>query len=83
MSMSPHFRTTVNVARKHSRVSVVAAAVAASGVLGAAGFTASAAPRAQAIDDVANTAQAGSQSTSGQQGSFPFEAIKGVQTREN
>jgi hypothetical protein len=82
MSMSSHFRTTVNIARKHSRVSVVAAAVAASGVLGAAGFAASAAPKAQAIDNVANIAQAGSQPTSGQPGSFISNAFSGVQARD-
>jgi hypothetical protein len=63
-------------------VSVVAAAVVASGVLGAAGFAASAAPRAQAIDNVANTAQAGSPWTWGQPGSFLSKAITGVQTQD-
>jgi hypothetical protein len=50
-------RTTANFARKHSRASLIAGSAAAVGVLGAAGFSVGAAPWAQAIDNVAKTAQ--------------------------
>ena len=50
-------RTTANFARKHSRASLIAGSAAAVGVLGAAGFSAGAAPWAQAVDNVAKTAQ--------------------------
>jgi hypothetical protein len=50
-------RTTANFTRKHSRASLIAGSAAAVGVLGAAGFSVGAAPWAQAIDNVAKTAQ--------------------------
>jgi hypothetical protein len=70
--MSPLYRTTVGIARKHSRMSLIAAAA---GALGAAGFAAGAAPWAQAIDNVAKTVQGGSPSTSGQPGTSLIEAV--------
>jgi hypothetical protein len=72
--------TTKDIARKHSRVSAVAAAAAAAGVLGAAGFTAGAAPWAQAIDNVSKTVQGGSQPSSGQLDSSLFAVITGTTT---
>ena len=60
--MSPLYRSTSNIVRKHSRISMIAAAAATAGALSAAGFAAGATP----------TAHAGSSSTSGQSGTSPL-----------
>jgi hypothetical protein len=97
--MSPLYRSTVNIvdratakivdratstiARKHSRVSVIAASAAAAGVLGAAGFAVGAAPWAQAVGNVAKTVQGNTPSASGQPGgSLFFGAITGAKTQD-
>jgi hypothetical protein len=99
MSTSPLYRSTVNIvdratakivdrgastiARKHSRVSVIAASAAAAGVLGAAGFAVGAAPWAQAVGNVAKTVQGNTPSASGQPGaSLFFGAITGTKTQD-
>lgn len=58
MSQSPVSRATANFARKHARISVIAAGAAAAGVLTAATASAGAAPLAEAADHVTTTAQA-------------------------
>jgi hypothetical protein len=79
--MSPLYQSTANIARKHSRISVIAAAAATAGALGAVGIASGAAPWAQAHDNVATTAKVDSSSTSGQPGSSPlFNAIAGIKT---
>jgi hypothetical protein len=79
--MSPLYRSTANIARKHSTISVIAAAAAAAGALGAVGIATGATPWEQPLDNVATTAHVDSSSTSGQPGSSPlFKAIAGIQT---
>jgi hypothetical protein len=81
MSLSPLYRSTANIARKHSRMSVIAAAAATAGALGAAGFATGAAPWEQTVGNVATTAHVDSSSASGQPGSSPlFKAIAGIKT---
>jgi hypothetical protein len=70
------YRTTGNHARKHSRVSVIAASAAAAGVLSAGGFAASAAPWSPAANNAAKTAP----SASGQSSTNLFKAITGAKT---
>ncbi len=74
---SPLYRKADKFARKHSRVSMIAAATAAAGVLGAAGLAAGAAPWEQAFGNVAKTAQGDSPTASGQLGGSLFQAITG------
>ncbi|HXT89945.1 MAG TPA: hypothetical protein VN714_11890 [Trebonia sp.] len=74
---SPLYRKADKFARKHSRVSMIAAATAAAGVLGTAGFAAGAAPWEQAFSNVAKTAQGDSTAASGQLGGSLFQAIAG------
>jgi hypothetical protein len=62
MSTSPLYRSTSNIMRKHSRISMIAAAAATAGALSAAGFAASTTP----------TAHVGSSSASGQSGTSPL-----------
>lgn len=79
--MSPLYHSTANIARKHSRISVIAAAAATAGALGAVGIAAGAAPWEGALDNVATTAHVDSVSTSSQPGSSPlFNAIAGIKT---
>jgi hypothetical protein len=61
--MSPLYRSTSNIVRKHSRISIIAAAAATAGTLGAAGF-AGATPAAHVALS----------STSGQSGTSPLSA---------
>jgi hypothetical protein len=82
VSASPVYRTTADIARKHSRVSIVAASVAAAGVLGAAGFAVGAAPWGQAAGNVASTVQGHASSASGQPGASLFEAITGAKAQD-
>ncbi len=77
MSTSRLYRSTADFPRKHSRASLIAASAAAAGMLGAAGFAAGAAPWAQVIGNVAESAQGGSPSASGQPGTL-FAAITGI-----
>jgi hypothetical protein len=69
LSTSILYRTTADIARKHSRASLIAASAAAAGVLGAAGFAVGAAPWAR------------SPSTSGQPGTL-FAAITGMSAHD-
>lgn len=70
--------STANITRKHSRVSVIAASAAAAGLLGAAGFTAGAAPWSQVIDSVTQTGS--SHPASAQLDDTLFKVITGTTT---
>jgi hypothetical protein len=80
MSTSSLYNSTANLARKHSRVSLLAAGAAAAGMLGVAGVTASA-PWAQAMDNVAKTAHATSQ-TSSNRSTSALDEVLGVQAHK-
>ena len=69
--LSTSYQATAGTARKHSRVSVVAASVAVAGVLGAAGFAVGAAPSGQAAGKAAATVHGHASSASGQPGAKP------------
>ena len=78
MSKSPLYRATHAAARKHSRVSLIAASAATVGALGAVGFAAGSAPWSAALANAATSMDNGSQLTaSGQQADF-FKAITGA-----
>jgi hypothetical protein len=77
VSASLVYRAATGTARKYSRVSVIAASVAAVGVLGAAGFAVGAAPWGQAVGTMADTVQGHASPASGQPGTSLFEAITG------
>jgi hypothetical protein len=83
MSTSTLYRATANLARKHSRISVITASAATVGALGAAGFAAGAAPWAQAADNVVTTAHTTSASSaSGQPAASPlFDAFAGIKAK--
>lgn len=78
MSKSPLYRSTAAAARKHPRVSLIAASAVTVGALGAVGFAAGSAPWTQALDSAATTMDNGSQVTaSGQHADF-FKALTGA-----
>jgi hypothetical protein len=79
MSTSSLYNSTANLARKHSRMSLLAAGAAAAGMLGVAGVTASS---AQAIGNVADPAHATSQSASSQSNSAALDEVLGVQAHK-
>lgn len=82
VSASPAYRATADVARKHPRVSLIAASAAAVSVLGAAGFAAGSAPWGQAAGNVVGTTQVNASAASGQVGASLFEAVTGAKTRD-
>ena len=82
VSASPAYRATAGIARKHPRVSLIAASAAAVSVLGAAGFAAGAAPWGQAVGNVMSTTQVNASAASGQPGASLFEAITGAKAQD-
>jgi hypothetical protein len=72
------FRAGADIAHKRSRVSLIAASAATVGVLGTAGVVAGTAPWAQAVGNVATTAQGGVTSAPGQPGASLFQAVTGA-----
>jgi hypothetical protein len=82
VSASPAYRATAGIARKHPRVSLIAASAAAVSVLGAAGFAAGAAPWGQAVGNVMGTTQVNASAASGQPGALLFEAITGAKAQD-
>lgn len=78
MSKSPLYRATHAAARKHSRVSLIAASAATVGALGAVGFAAGSAPWTQALDNVATSMDNGSQVTASGQHADLFKALTGA-----
>jgi hypothetical protein len=71
MSTSPIYRSTTDFARKHSRLSMVAAGAAAAGMITAGVAAAGAAPWSQALGAAATTANAGA---SGHSAGAAFDA---------
>jgi hypothetical protein len=67
--------TAVGTVRKHSQMSLVAGAVAAAGVLGAAGFTPGTTPWSQAVSNVAKSAPGGAHSVYAQPDYSLFAAV--------
>ena len=82
VSASSAYRATAGIARKHPRVSLIAASAAAVSVLGAAGFAAGAAPWGQAVGNVMSTTQVNASAASGQPGASLFEAITGAKAQD-
>lgn len=74
MSTSSIYRSTTSFARKHSRISMVAAGAAAAGMITAGVAAAGAAPWSQAVGNVAKTAQADGSLTSGNSTATAFDA---------
>jgi len=78
MSKSPLYRNTTAYARKHSRVSMVAASAATVGALGAVAFAAGAEPWTAALDNVSHSVNNGSQLTAAGQNTDLFKTITGA-----
>ena len=64
MSTSSLYNSTASLARKHSRVSLLAAGAAAAGMLGVAGASIGSAPTAHAMGNIETTANTASQASS-------------------
>ena len=81
MSPSSLYNSTASLARKHSRVSLLAAGAAAAGMLGVAGATIGSAPTAHATGNVATTANTASQGSSNHTNTSALDEVLGVQGR--
>jgi hypothetical protein len=79
MSTSSLYNSTVSLARKHSRVSLLAAGAAAAGMLGVAGASMGSAPMANAMGNVVTTANTSSQGSSSHAGTSALDEVLGVQ----
>jgi hypothetical protein len=79
MSTSSLYNSTASLARKHSRVSLLAAGAAAAGMLGVAGASIGSAPLAHAAGTV-TTADTVTQASSGQSNTSALDEVLGVQT---
>src|ERR1700722_10088621 len=80
MSTSSLYNSTANLARKHSRVSLLAAGAAAAGMLGVAGASIGSAPSAHAMGAIGTTANTSSQASSSHAGTSALDEVLGVQT---
>jgi hypothetical protein len=80
MSTSSLYNSTASLARKHSRVSLLAAGAAAAGMLGVAGATIGSAPTAHATGNVATTANTASQGSSNHTNTSALDEVLGVQS---
>jgi hypothetical protein len=80
MSTSSLYNSTASLARKHSRVSLLAAGAAAAGMLGVAGASIGSAPMAHAMGNVATTADTMSQASASQSNTSALDEVLGVQT---
>jgi hypothetical protein len=80
MSTSPLFNSTASLARKHSRVSLLAAGAAAAGMLGVAGASIGSAPMAHAAGNINTTADTRSQASSSQSSTSALDEVLGVHT---
>ena len=65
MSTSSLYNSTASLARKHSRVSLLAAGAAAAGMIGVAGASIGSSPTAHAAGNIQTTANTASQASSG------------------
>src|SRR5580693_911804 len=80
MSTSPLFNSTASLARKHSRVSLLAAGAAAAGMLGVAGASIGSAPMAHAAGNINTTADTMSQASSSHSNTSALDEVLGVHT---
>jgi hypothetical protein len=80
MSTSSLYNSTVSLARKHSRVSLLAAGAAAAGMLGVAGVSIGSAPIAHAMGNVATTADTTSQASASLSNTSALDEVLGVHT---
>jgi hypothetical protein len=80
MSTSSLYNSTASLARKHSRVSLLAAGAAAAGMLGVAGVSIGSAPLAHAMGNVATTADTTSQASASHSNTSALDEVLGVQT---
>jgi len=81
MSTSSLYNSTASLARKHSRVSLLAAGAAAAGMLGVAGASIGSAPMAHAMGNVETTAVTASQGSSNHTNTSALDEVLGVQGR--
>jgi hypothetical protein len=79
MSTSSLYNSTASLARKHSRVSLLAAGAAAAGMVGVAGASIGSAPMAHAMGNVVTTANTASQGSSNHSNSSALDEVLGVQ----
>jgi hypothetical protein len=79
MSTSSLYNSTASLARKHSRVSLLAAGAAAAGMLGVAGVSIGSAPMAHAMGNVVTTANTSSQGSSSHPDTSALDEVLGVQ----
>ena len=77
MSTSPLYNSTASLARKHSRVSLLAAGAAAAGMLGVAGVSIGSAPIADAAGNATTTADTVSQASAGQSSTSALDEVLG------
>jgi hypothetical protein len=80
MSTSSLYNSTASLARKHSRVSLLAAGAAAAGMLGVAGASIGSAPTAHAMGNIETTANTASQASSSHSNASALDEVLGVQT---
>jgi hypothetical protein len=80
MSTSSLYNSTANLARKHSRVSLLAAGAAAAGMLGVAGASIGSAPSAHAMGTIGTTANTSSQASSSHVDTSALDEVLGVHT---
>ena len=80
MSTSSLYNSTASLARKHSRVSLLAAGAAAAGMLGVAGASIGSAPMAHAMGNVTTTADTVSQAGPSHSNTSALDEVLGVQT---
>jgi hypothetical protein len=78
MSTSSLYNSTASLARKHSRVSLLAAGAAAAGMLGVAGVSIGSSP-AHAMGNVATSANTSSQGSSSHTNTSALDEVLGVQ----
>jgi hypothetical protein len=79
MSTSSLYNSTASLARKHSRVSLLAAGAAAAGMLGVAGASVGSAPMAHAMGNIETTANTASQASSSHSSASALDEVLGVQ----
>ncbi len=79
MSTSSLYNSTASLARKHSRVSLLAAGAAAAGMLGVAGASIGSAPTAHAMGNIETTANTASQASSSHSNASALDEVLGAQ----
>jgi len=79
MSTSSLYHSTASLARKHSRVSLLAAGAAAAGMIGVAGASIGSASPAHAMGNIQTTANTASQASSSHSNTSALDEVLGVQ----